>query len=33
VDHPGDDHRIAVQAPLPQAFRDLLARLELPEPT
>lgn len=32
VDHPGDGHRIAVQAPLPQAFRDLLAQLELPEP-
>ena len=32
VDHPGDGHRIQVVAPLPQAFRDLLARLELPEP-
>ncbi len=32
VDHPGDGHRIEAKAPLPQAFRDLLARLELPEP-
>ena len=32
IDHPGDGHRIEAVAPLPEAFRDLLARLELPEP-
>jgi 23S rRNA pseudouridine1911/1915/1917 synthase len=33
VDHPATGARIAVTAPLPEAFRALLARLELPEPT
>ena len=32
VDHPGDGRRIETKATLPEAFRDLLARLELPEP-
>ena len=31
LDHPGDGHRIEVQAPLPAAYRDLLERLGLAE--
>jgi 23S rRNA pseudouridine1911/1915/1917 synthase len=31
LDHPGDGHRIAVQAPLPEAYRALLDRLGLAE--
>jgi 23S rRNA pseudouridine1911/1915/1917 synthase len=31
LDHPGDGHRIAVQAPLPEAYRALLDRLGLSE--
>ena len=31
LDHPGDGHRIAVQAPLPVAYRELLDRLGLSE--
>lgn len=31
VDHPGDGRRIAVQAPLPAAYRELLDRLGLSE--
>ena len=33
VDHPATGDRIAVTAPLPEAFKALLARLELPEPS
>ncbi|HJU84514.1 MAG TPA: RluA family pseudouridine synthase [Holophagaceae bacterium] len=32
LDHPGTGERLAFQAPLPEPFRSLLARLELQEP-
>jgi 23S rRNA pseudouridine1911/1915/1917 synthase len=32
LDHPGDGHRITVTAPLPEDFRALLERLEIPIP-
>jgi 23S rRNA pseudouridine1911/1915/1917 synthase len=32
IDHPGTGARIAVQAPLPEAFKAILARLGIPEP-
>jgi len=32
LDHPGDGHRIVVTAPLPEEFRALLERLEIPIP-
>ncbi len=32
LDHPGDGHRINVTAPLPEEFRALLERLEIPLP-
>lgn len=31
LDHPGDGHRIAVQAPLPDTYREMLKRLDLSE--
>jgi 23S rRNA pseudouridine1911/1915/1917 synthase len=31
LDHPGDGHRISVQAPLPEAYREMLNRLGLSE--
>jgi len=33
LDHPGDGHRIEVTAPLPEDFRALLERLEIPLPS
>ncbi|HNX31142.1 MAG TPA: RluA family pseudouridine synthase [Holophaga sp.] len=32
LDHPGDGRRLSVQAPLPEAYREILARLGMPEP-
>jgi 23S rRNA pseudouridine1911/1915/1917 synthase len=32
LDHPGDGHRLKITAPLPEPFRALLERLEIPLP-